>query len=282
MACEAPIVSGVPLARWSIAELQREAVGRGLVATVGGTTLWRWLHRDAIRPWRHRSWLFPRDPDFTAKASPILDLYAGRWRGKPLDSRDCVLSADEKTSIQARRRVHPSLSPQPGRPGRVEHEYERLGAWAYLAAWDVRRARVFGPVRGDNRDCPLRPPRRAGHGPTTVSHRSPRVLDHGQRLESSRHPRRRASAAAMAHDHSRVYADNMPVGSTKIEIYFSIGQRKVLNPNDFASLRDLEARLLDFQTRYTLSAEPFRWTLTRRDLSALLVRLQRREHRLAA
>ena len=56
----------------------------------------------------------------------------------------------------------------------------------------------------------------------------------------------------------------------------------MLNPNDIASLRDLEARLLDIQTRYTLSGEPFQWTFTRRDLSALLVRLQRREHRLAA
>ena len=68
----------------------------------------------------------------------------------------------------------------------------------------------------------------------------------------------------------------------QIEIYFSIVQRKVLNPNDFANLRDLEVRLLEFQTRYTLSATPFQWIFTRRDLSALLARLQRREHRLAA
>ncbi|MDP7690782.1 MAG: hypothetical protein QGG89_02990, partial [Vicinamibacterales bacterium] len=68
MACEAPTATGVPLARWSIAELQREAIERGLVATIGGTTLWRWLQRDAIRPWCHRSWLFPRDPNFRAKA----------------------------------------------------------------------------------------------------------------------------------------------------------------------------------------------------------------------
>jgi hypothetical protein len=88
--------------------------------------------------------LFPRDPAFAAKVGPILDLDSRRWRGHPFDARNCVLSADEKTSIQTRRRIHPSRPPQPGRPSRIEHEYERLGAGAYVAAWDVRRVTVFG------------------------------------------------------------------------------------------------------------------------------------------
>lgn len=57
---------GVPLARWSMPDLRREVVARGLVATISGTTLWRWLDADAIRPWRHRTWVFPRDPEFAA------------------------------------------------------------------------------------------------------------------------------------------------------------------------------------------------------------------------
>jgi hypothetical protein len=54
-----------------------------------------------------------------------------------------VISADEKTSIQARARRHASAPVAPGRPVCVEHEYRRQGAWAYLAAWDVYRARLF-------------------------------------------------------------------------------------------------------------------------------------------
>src|ERR1022692_2261481 len=69
-------------------------------------TLWRWLHRDAIRPWYHRSWIFPRDPNFAEKAGRLLDLYAREWQGKPLKDDEFVISADEKTSIQARRRKH--------------------------------------------------------------------------------------------------------------------------------------------------------------------------------
>ena len=94
---------------------------RGLVADIGEATLWRWLAQDAIRPWSHRSWLFPRDPDFEAKAGRILDLYAGHWQGQPLSSGDCVLSSDEKTSIQARKRCAPGLPPAPGVLRRVEH-----------------------------------------------------------------------------------------------------------------------------------------------------------------
>ena len=78
-------------------------------------TIWRWLSKDAIRPWRYRTWIFPRDPLFVEKAGPILDLYQGLWQGQPLGPGDYVLSADEKTSIQARRRLHRSLPPGPGK-----------------------------------------------------------------------------------------------------------------------------------------------------------------------
>jgi hypothetical protein len=136
--------AGVPLARWSLPDLRREVVTRGIVATVSGTTLWRWLDADAIRPWRHRSWLFPRDPQFAELAGPVLDLYAGRWDSRPLGPHDYVISADEKTSIQARQRRHAPAPVAPRRAMRIEHEYHRRGAWAYLAAWDVQHAHLFG------------------------------------------------------------------------------------------------------------------------------------------
>ena len=144
MACEIPSHRGLPLSRLSLSDIQREVVGQGIVASISGATLWRWLTKDAIRPWRHRSWLFPRDPQFSHKAGGVLDLYEGLWDGVPLTSDESVLSADEKTSIQARLRRHPSSAPGPGSVSRVEHEYTRGGALAYLAAWDVHRAKVFG------------------------------------------------------------------------------------------------------------------------------------------
>src|SRR5262245_51592913 len=73
LACELPHRIDLPLSRFTIPELRREAIQRGIVASVSDATVWRWLSDDAIRPWRHRSWIFPRDPKFCEKAAPILD-----------------------------------------------------------------------------------------------------------------------------------------------------------------------------------------------------------------
>lgn len=118
---------------------------RGICEQISGVTVWRWLSEDAIRPWQHRSWIFPRDPRFAERAGPILDLYEGRWQGERLHPGDFVVCCDEKPSIQARRRKHPTLPAAAGhrRGQRVEHEYERKGALCYLAAWDARRAKLF-------------------------------------------------------------------------------------------------------------------------------------------
>ena len=144
LACELPSRLGIPLSRLHVPDIATEVRTRGIVADISGTTIWRWLSEDAIKPWRHRSWIFPRDPDFETKAGRVLDLYARTWQGKPLGKRDYVISADEKTSIQARLRCHPSLAAAAGRAMRVEHEYDRGGALQYLAAWDVHRAKIFG------------------------------------------------------------------------------------------------------------------------------------------
>ena len=81
--------------------------------------------------------MFPRDPDFREKAGRALDLYERRWEGRRLHPGDYVISADEKTQLQALLRRHPLVAPGPGRPGLVEHEYRRRGTLAYLAALDV-------------------------------------------------------------------------------------------------------------------------------------------------
>ena len=135
LACQLPRDLGLPFSRLTREEIARQAVNRGITASISGATVWRWLSQDAIRPWCYRSWIWPRDPQFESKAGKILDLYHGIYQGKPLGDKDFVLCADEKTSIQARHRLVPTTAPVPGRYGRVEHEYERKGALTYLAAW---------------------------------------------------------------------------------------------------------------------------------------------------
>ena len=87
LACTLPAETGIPLSRWSSTELALEAVGRGVAEAISASTVRRWLHEDAIKPWQHRSWIFPRDPDFAAKAARVLDLYARIWSGIELGAR---------------------------------------------------------------------------------------------------------------------------------------------------------------------------------------------------
>lgn len=272
LACELPSKSGVPLSRWDSTELAAHARRSGLVATISGTTIWRWLHEDAIRPWQHRCWIFPRDPQFAEKAGRILDLYERRWQGRPLRDDEFVLSADEKTSIQARARRHPTLPPQPGLPMKIEHEYRRCGAWAYLAAWDVHRAQLFGRCEARNGIAPF--DRLVDQVMSQPPYRQARrvfwILDNGS---AHRTPgcvsRWKSKYPTLVPVHGPVHASWL----NQIEIYFSIIQRKVLTPNDFASLAELEARLLAFQQYYQQIAKPFQWRFTRRDLANLLEKL---------
>src|SRR5713101_3544424 len=249
LACELPCDGGLPLSRYSIPELKREVLRRGLVASIGETTLWRWLSSDAIRPWRHRSWIFPRDPEFVKKAAPVLDLYEGLWRGKPLSANEFVLSADEKTSIQARSRKHRTLPPSEGRPAYVEHEYQRGGALNYLAAWDVHRARIIGrcePKTGIASFDRL-VEQVMSQQPYRSADRVFWVVDN-----CSSHRGQKASERLRANWPNTVLI-HLPVHASwlnQIEIYFSILQRKVLTPNTFTSLAELEEHILAFQARY--------------------------------
>ena len=269
LACERPATLGLPLSRFSVADVAQQARQSGLVATISDSTVWRWLHADAMRPWQHRCWIFPRDPEFAVKAGRVLDLYQRRWQGKLLRDDEFVLSTDEKTSIQARTRIHPTLPPKPGVAMRAEHEYIRCGAWAYLAALDVHRAKVFGRCE-----------RKTGIAPferlvDDVMHQPPYnharrvfwIMDNGSSHRGARCVARlQAKYPRLVPVHGSIHASWL----NQIEIYFSIIQRKVLTPNDFPTLAAVKQRLFAFQTHYEAMAQPFEWKFTRCDLTKLL------------
>jgi len=283
VACEPPS-EGVPLSRRSTADVHRLVVERG-ICDASHSTIVRWLAQDAIRPWLYRSWIFPTDPDFAVKAGPILDLYAGRFEGKLLHPGDFVISADEKPSIQARRRIVQTQPPAPGidRGRRVEHTYERGGALTYMAALDIGRSgtlnrpqRVFGRSKPKGGIEPF--DRLVWQVMTKEPYASAQrvfwIVDNG-----SSH-RGQASIDRLQGRWPNLVLVHTPVHASwlnQVEIYFSIVQRKVLSPNDFGSLADVARRLNDFEHLYNEIAEPFGWKFTREDLDAWLVRLKERE-----
>lgn len=234
-------------------------------------TIWRWLREDAIRPWAHRSWIFPRDPDFGAKAGPVLDLYHRRWRGQPLGPHDFVLSADEKTQIQLTTPRDPIAPPARAHPMRVSSDYRRHGTGAYLAAWDVHRAALFGHVVPeisiDAFDALVADVMR--RAPYRTARRVFWVVDNGTIHRGTRAADRlRARWPNLILVHLPVHASWL----NQVEIYFSILQRKALTPSDFPTLLAAASRILAFQRHYQRIAKPFEWRFTRRDLAAVLAR----------
>jgi Homeodomain-like domain/DDE superfamily endonuclease len=275
LACESVAQTQLPLSRQSLGDLASRA-GSALGKSISRRTVGRILDADAIKPWRYEHWIFPRDPQFAAKAGPILDLYAGRWEGQPLGPKDYVLSADEKTSIQARIRCHPSLEPAPGRPLRVEPEYERGGALQYLAAWDVRRGYVIGRCEFRTGIDPFG--RLVAQAMEQEPYRSGErvfwVVDNG-----SSH-RGEASVRRLATAYPRAILVHTPVHASwlnQVEIYFSIIQRKVLTPNDFANLAAVEERLRLYEALSNRQPRPFQWKFDRQKLAEFLQRLEAKQ-----
>ena len=216
--------------------------------------------------------LFYRIINFEEKAGRVLDLYHGTWEDEPLGPNDYVIGADEKTSIQARKRIIPTVPPAPGQTGRVEHEYERRGALAYLAAWDVRRAKVFGLCREKTgiesfnklvdlvmKQEPYRSARRVFW-----------ITDNGSSHQGQ------SSINRLAQRYKNAILIHTPVHASwlnQVEIYFSVVQRSVLTPNDFQDLHEVENRLLSFQMYYEKTAKPFEWKFSREDLKRLLAKI---------
>jgi hypothetical protein len=270
LACEVVAETKQPLSRQSLADLTDRA-NRTLGKRVSRSTVWRVLHEGAIKPWQYDHWIFPRDPAFAKKAAPVLDLYAGLWEGEALGPKDFVLSSDEKTSIQARRRCHAETPPRPRRRRRIEPEYKRMGALQYLAAWDVRRGTVLGRCEAKTGIEPFGRlvDQILDQEPYREAERLFLIVDNG-----SSH-RGQASVARLRARDQRVILVHTPVHASwlnQVEIYFSILQRKVLTPNDFADLDELRIRLRLYEELTNGRPKPFAWKFTRQALADWLKR----------
>ncbi|MFJ1596888.1 transposase [Streptomyces sp. NPDC088261] len=245
----------MPLSRWSCPEPATELTARGVTDTVSASTVRRRLREDALKPWQYRSWISIRDPDFRAKAQRVLDLYARTYDGEPLGADEHVVSSDEKTSVQARCRCHPTL-----------------------AAYDVHRARVFGRCEATTGIVPFMAlvEQVMTQEPYAGARRVFWILDNGSSHRGKKAIDRLTKAfpnAVMVH--TPVHASWID----HIEIFFSIVQRKVVSPNDFTDPTQVRDRLRDFEDRYNATAQLFQWKFTTSDLDDLPARLDRHPHR---
>ncbi len=276
VACEPVAETGRPLSRQSLNDITAR-FQNVMKKKISRSTAWRILDSDAIKPWRYKYWIFPRDPQFAEKAEPVLELYEGFWKGRPPGPEDHIISADEKTGIQARIRCHSSLPPESGKPTRIEHEYKRGGALQYLAAWDVRRGYVMGRCEAKTGITPF------GRLVNQVMEQEPYrsaervfwIVDNGSshRGETSKRRLRRYDPRIIL-VHTPVHASWL----NQVEIYFSIIQRKVLTPNDSADLDTIRQRLALYEELSNQSPRPFRWKFDRNKLASLLEKIELRKN----
>ena len=156
---------------------------------------------------------------------------------------------------------------------KVEHEYKRCGAWAYLAAFDVHHLKLFGRCEEKTGIIPFNRlvEQVMSQPPYCEAHRVFWIVDNGSSHRGEK------SITRLKEKYPRLQLVHGPVHASwlnQIEIYFSILQRKALTPNDFQSLQDVKNRILNFQEYYRSIVKPFQWKFTKKDLRVLLKKIQ--------
>ena len=267
IACSLPRQCQVPLSRWSRAELARRVAQDPALPHISASTVGRWLKAERIRPWRYHAWQHIHDPHtFLERARPVLQAYAkahallraGTW----------LVCLDEKTSIQAREGEQPPRPTRRGKPMLHEARYHRRGARHLFAGLSVADGKIYGTCR--QRKCFVdfqtflqqviipEALRRRVHTVTLI-------LDNGtthapKQLEGWLQEQERACDRRL---HFQVHW--LPPNASwldQIEIWFSILQRKHLQPNHFVSTTTLETSLSEYIAYYNQTAKPINWTYT--------------------
>ena len=257
----------MPLARWSVAEIVRCLAGLGVVASIAVSTVSRWLRQDKIRPWCYHNWQHILNPqEFLERARPILRLYEmaqtllrmGIW----------VVCADEKTSIQARQGERATIAPGQDHPGQVCPRYKRHGALQLFGALSVADGLTYGQCQLRKRFIEFQAfvqevlvPEALRRGIHTLA----LILDNGPTHAPKRLERWLAELTASMGSHLTIQVYWLPRNASwldQIEIWFSILQRKLLQPNDFDSLEALEQAILAFIQYHNQVAKPIHWSYT--------------------
>ncbi len=267
LACSLPRSHGVSLAHWSRVELARHVEATPSIPAISASTIGRWLAAEQIRPWRYHSWQHIQNPEtFLVRARPVLRLY--EHAAALLEQGIWVVCADEKTSIQAR---EAEQAPRPAihkHPVYQSPRYHRRGALHLMAALSVADGLVYGQCHARKRFIDFRSfletvvvAEAKRRGMQTVA----LVLDNGPTHASKQLPRWVQELATASDGKLTMQLYWLPTNASwldQIEIWFSLLQRKLLQPNHFCSLDELEQAILDFLAHYNRAAEPLKWSYT--------------------
>jgi transposase len=233
-----------------------QLIREGVCESISPQTVQRILDSHKLKPWRVHYWLSPktpRDEEFRRRVQDICDLYT-----RPLPPTECVLSVDEKTSIQPRPRTCPNKPARPGNKSiKLEHEYKRAGALNLLAAFDIRTGKVTGILRRRKRQVELI------ELLEEVERKIPRKVKIIHLICDNLIMHRGKMVQKWLIKHPRIKMHFTPVHCSwmnQVEQWFSIFQRKRLTAPNFKNLDDLKQKIEQFISEWNEIAHPFRWT----------------------
>ncbi len=267
MACSRPQQKGVPLVRWSAAEIAHCLITLGIVVCISASTVGCWLAQERIRPWRYHTWQYILNPKaFLARARPVRRLYEraqillaeGLW----------VVCTDEKTSIQAPKREQPTEPAGRGHPVHTTPRYERKGALQLFAGLSVADGQVYGMCRNRKRFVDYQAFLLTVIIPEALRrrvHAVALILDNGPTHAPKQLEQWLAKETQLRGWSLKIQSYWLPKNASwldQIEIWFSILQRKLLKPNDFESLQTLEKAIRSFIRYSNRTAKPIHWTYT--------------------
>jgi transposase len=255
LACEHPDHLGCSLSQWDCAELARKLQADGIVSSISPATVRRVLQAHQLKPWRSHLWLSPKVPrnqQFVEQIRTVADLYT-----RPLTEEEMVLSLDEKTNLQPRSRLAPTLPSRPGQPLRLEHEYKRAGALHLFAAFDTRTGKVYARTELRKRQVEFITFLSQLEQELPVTKIRIYLVMDNLKVHKGK------LVQIWLEEHPRFQCHFTPVHCSwmnQIEQWFSILQRKRLSISDFSSREQLADRLMTFVHEWNAHAHPFHWS----------------------
>ena len=242
--------------RWTMEALAEAMADHGV--PISASQVWRICKALDLKPWQVESWMTSHDPDFWERAGDVCGLYLN-----PPENA-LVWSVDEKSGIQAKSRINPTLPAVPGIAARREFEYRRHGTAVLFAGLNVHEGTVAGWVtdstRSDNFVDFL----------GDLVDQTPLGLDLHCIVDNlSAHSTAKVDDFLVANPH--VHLHFTPTHASwlnQVELFFSILERRLLRRGEFASVEELAERIIAFINDYNRRAKPFRWTYDGRPLMA--------------
>ena len=275
LACSLPKEKGIPLSRWSLAEIAKHLLALQVVSVISASTLFRWFAADKLKPWRFHNWQHILDPQkFLERARPVLQVYE-----KAVELlRDGIwaVCVDEKTSIQARQLEQEPTPAKPEQPVPVAPRYKRQGALQLFAGLSVADGYKYGQTSERKRFVDFQAFLLQVILPEALRrmvHTLVLILDNGTTHAPKQLEAWLQEQVRLNHWSLIIKAYWLPTHASwldQIELWFSVLQRKLLTPSHFNSRSELTQAIMEFIRCENLSPKPIRWTYTVQKLEAKL------------